>query len=116
MKILLTIIYLLTTTAGMIFMKLGGNSLGFTIKEGIDFKIGGLTLIGFILYAVSFLLWQRLLVTFDLSYIVPITTGIAQILILIIGVSIFKENINIYNIVGVLLIIVGVLLISLKRL
>jgi drug/metabolite transporter (DMT)-like permease len=115
MKALITFIYLIVTTSGMIFMKLGGNSLSLLINKGLEFKIGGLTLLGFALYAVSFLLWQHLLVTFDLSYIVPLTTGIVQILTLIIGALIFKENINIYSIFGVLLIIAGVVLISINK-
>ncbi len=115
MNIILTVIYILLTTGGLIFMKLGGNSLVISIKNAIEFKIGYLTLLGLILYIISFLLWQKLLISFDLSYIVPITTGISQIMILIIGYFIFKESINFYNILGVLLIIIGILLISLKR-
>lgn len=115
MKIILVIIYMFFTTSGMIMMKLGGNSIFLNLKKGIDFKIGGLTLLGFSLYAVSFLLWQRLLLTFDLSYIVPITTGILQIIILLVAMIIFKEDINIYNVLGIFLIIAGVILISLKK-
>ena len=114
MKIILTLIYLIFTTGGMIFMKLGGDSLALSLKNGIDFKMGGLTFLGFVLYLGSFLLWQRLLVTFDLSYIVPITTGIMQIVILIIGALIFKESFTIVNILGVLLIIIGVILTAIK--
>lgn len=112
MKIFLTLIYIFLTTAGIFLMKLGGNSLFLTFNGGVSFKIGFITLLGFLAYLFSFLLWQKLLVTFDLSYIVPITTGISQLLILLIGILFFKENVNWMVIVGALLVIVGVMLIA----
>ena len=63
-------------------------------------------------YLISFLLWQKLLVTFDLSYIVPITTGISQIIILLLGVLFFKEQINWVGVVGVIITIIGITLIG----
>ena len=96
-------------------MKIGGDTFALTFKNGITFKMGYLTLAGFLLYLFSFLLWQRLLVNFDLSYIVPITTGISQIIILIAGYFLFKESIDLYKIIGVALIIIGVILITLKK-
>lgn len=115
MKIVLTIIYLIFTCGGLFFMKMGGDSLSLTLSKGIAFKIGGLTLVGFILYICSFLLWQRLVVAFDLSYIVPITTGIVQVIVLLISFFIFKENLSLINIIGVIFVIVGIVLISFNR-
>lgn len=112
MKLLLTILYICLTTTGIFLMKLGGNSLSLTFNNGMTFKIGFITLLGFISYIFSFLLWQRLVVTFDLSYIVPITTGICQLLILLIGIIFFKESINWMGILGALLVIIGVVLMA----
>ncbi|MDD4706018.1 MAG: hypothetical protein PHS24_02235 [Bacilli bacterium] len=95
-------------------MKLGGDSISIGLKNVIYFKIGILTFLGFVFYMASFLLWQKLLVTFDLTYIIPLLTGIMQIVVLLIGYCIFKENINIYNIIGITVIGVGVLLIGIK--
>ena len=106
MKIILTVVYIILTTLGIFLMKLGGNSLSLSFTNGVNFKIGFVTLLGFLSYLGSFLLWQKLIVTFDLSYIVPITTGICQLLILIIGICFFKEQVNIVSIVGAILIIV----------
>lgn len=114
-KIILTIIYIVCTTSGVFLMKMGGDSLSLSLKNGLNFKIGYITTLGFIFYFVSFMLWQKLIVSFDLSYIVPITTGIVQILILIVAVLFFKETINIKEILGVIFIIIGVILISLGK-
>ncbi len=115
MKIILIGIYLLFTASGLLFMKLGGDSLILKVKNGFEFKIGLLTLLGFIFYAISFLIWQRVLLTFDLSYIVPITTGIMYVVVLIMGVLVFKENIHFYNLVGIVLILLGIILITLQK-
>ena len=113
MKYLLTVIYILLTTGGLFCLKSGGDSLSLSLKNGINFKIGFVTTFGFLLYIFSFLLWQKLLATYDLSYIVPVTTGIIQIIVLLLGYFYFKESLSVINIV--LLVIVGIILISIKR-
>lgn len=115
MKYILTLIYILFTTGGIFCLKSGGESLSIAFKNGFTFKIGYVTMIGFLLYACSFLLWQKLLSTYDLSYIVPITTGIVQVIVLLLSYFFFKENINLLNIFGIILIIAGVILVSIKR-
>lgn len=112
MKLILTVVYICLTTSGIFLMKLGGNSLTLTIQNGISFKIGYITLLGFLAYLFSFLLWQKLLVTFDLSYIVPITTGISQVIILLVGTLFFKESINWMGLIGVIITIIGIILIG----
>lgn len=116
MKYILTLIYILLTTLGLVFLKIGGtNPLSISLHNGVGIKIGYVSLLGFLFYICSFLLWQRLLITYDLSYIVPITTGIIQGIVLLLGIFLFKENINTFNIFGVICIIIGVLLLSVKR-
>lgn len=111
-KYIMSVLYILFSTCGIFLMKLGGNSLSIDLKNGINFKMGYITLLGFLSYIVSFLLWQRLLTSFDLSYIVPITTGICQIIILLLGIVFFKEQINNIGLLGVILIIIGVVLLA----
>ncbi len=115
MKIMLTLTYIILTTTGLFLIKLGGNSLSLTFQNGINFKISFITLLGFLSYICSFLLWQKLLVSFDLSYIVPITTGIVQLIILLLGILFFKEQINIIGIFGSLLIISGIVLLMIGK-
>jgi Membrane transporters of cations and cationic drugs len=112
MKYLLTIVYLGFSIGGMFLLKAGGDSVCLSFTKGLEFKIGYITLVGFICYVISFLLWQKLLIAYDLSYIAPITTGISQVIILIIGVMIFKEQFNWMSIVGVMSIVCGVVLIA----
>lgn len=112
MKYLLTIVYLICTTGGITFMKLGGDSLSLSFKNGITFKIGFITFFGFFLYLISFLLWQRMVVKYDLSTMVPVVTGIVQILVLFIGHFVFKESINVISLIGAILIIIGIIIMA----
>ena len=115
MKYLLTIIYIIFTTTGLTLMKLGGDSLKLSLSKEINFKIGWITFLGFACYLISFLLWQKLLVKYDLSTIVPIVTGITQIIIVIIGYLIFKEQVSLQSIIGALIIIIGIVIMSFTK-
>ncbi len=111
-KYLLTLVYILFTTCGITFMKLGGDSLKLSLSKEFSLRMGWTTLLGFLFYIVSFLLWQKLLVKYDLSSMVPIVTGISQIIIIIIGYVIFKENVSIQSIIGAITIIVGIIIMT----
>ena len=115
MKYLLTVVYLFFTTSGIFLLKSGGDSIQLSFAKGIDFKINYITLLGFVCYAVSFILWQKLLVTYDLSYIVPLTAGLTQIIILIIGAVVFHEQVNWIIVLGVFFVIAGVMMITYAR-
>ena len=115
MKYILTLIYILFTSSGLFLMKNGGNSLSFSIQKVVSFKIGYITMLGFICYLISFILWQKLLVTYNLSYIVPITTGIIQVVAILIGYFFFNENISIINAIGIFLVILGIIFITMRK-
>jgi len=112
MKYLLTVIYIFFTTGGITFMKLGGDSLKLGLKDGFSFSMGWKTFVGFCFYLISFLLWQKMIVKYDLSIMVPIVTGIVQLIILLIGYIIFKEQVNIVSIIGAAFIIVGIIIMA----
>lgn len=114
MRYLLIAIYIICTTGGIAFMKMGGDSLKLGLNNGLSFSMGWKTFIGFLLYLVSFLLWQKLIVKYDLTMMVPIVTGIVQIIIILIGCLLFKENVSVVNLIGIALVIIGVVLISIK--
>ncbi len=112
MKYFMYILYLLCTTGGITCMKLGGDSLKIETKCGFGIFMNWTTFLGFLLYVISFLLWQKIISSNDISIIVPILTGIVQIIVLIIGIIVFKENISILSIIGGIIIVVGIVIIS----
>lgn len=115
MKFILVGIYLILSVSGLVFMKLGGNPGTISIKEGtVNFAMNWVSGIGFLFYICSFLLFTRIVIIFDLSYIFPICTGIVQIATLIISYLLFKEDISLYGIVGASLIIIGIIIMNIK--
>ena len=116
MQIILVIIYLILTISGLVLMKLGGNPGSLAFENGnMNFGISLISLAGFICYIGSFLLFTRLVVMFDLSYIMPISTGITQILSLVASKMIFKEEISTYGIIGASLVIVRIIVMNWKH-
>lgn len=116
MKFLLVGIYLIFTTCGLIFMKLGGNPGAFSFSNGtLGFSINWISGIGFVAYLISFLLFTRIVVTYDLSYIFPIVTGIVQIITLIASKLIFKEEFSTQGIIGAIVIIIGIIVMNLPK-
>ena len=116
MKFVLIIIYLICTTTGLVLMKMGENPGTFALNSGtISFSINWISAIGFISYLISFLLFTRIVVMFDLSYIFPIITGIVQILTLIASKIVFKENFSIQGILGASIIIIGIIIMNLPK-
>ena len=109
-------VYLILTVAGLVFMKLGGNPGSLAVKEGtITFGMSIVSGIGFVCYLCSFLLFTRVVVMFDLSYIYPIVTGIVQILTLIASAVVFKEHMTVQSVVGAIIIIIGIIIMNFKK-
>lgn len=116
MQIISIILYLLLSVGGLVLVKLGSGTVNIAIQNGtFNFAMGLKAMLGFIAYIGSFLIYTFYIIkTFDLSYIFPILTGITQVLVILAGVLIFKEHINIYGIVGIIAIIVGIVLLNIK--
>ena len=116
MKLILVLAYLVFSILGLILMKKGGNagSIGFNDGNvGLSFNI--ISFVGIIFYVISFLLYTKVVTTFDLSYINPIITGVSQVLILLASWSILKETISKQGIIGAIIIIIGILVMNIKK-
>lgn len=115
MQYILVIIYLILTISGLILMKKGGNPGSLAFESGnMNFGISLISLAGFVCYLGSFLLFTRLVVMFDLSYIMPLSTGIVQILTLVASKVVFNENISVQGIIGASLVIIGIIVMNWK--
>lgn len=116
MKFIFVGIYLVLTMLGLILMKLGGNSGSFAINSGnINFTINWISAIGFVCYLCSFLIFTKIVIMFDLSYIMPIVTGIVQIATLVASKLVFKETITIQGLIGASIVIIGIIIMNLPK-
>lgn len=116
MKIISIIIYLILTVGGLVLVKSGAETTSLAIQNGtFNFSMQLKVMLGFIAYVGSFLIYTLYIIKkFDLSYIYPIITGITQVLVVIAGILLFKEKLNIYGIVGIILIILGIIFLNIK--
>ena len=109
------IAYIFFTVFGLFLMKLSGKPIEFGINEGaFFFNISTKMLLALLFYGGSFLLWTGIVVKNDLSFIVPFSSAIVNVLSVIIGVLIFHEHINTHKAIGIAMAIIGVILMNYK--
>ena len=114
-KVICIFLYIFLCLSGLILMKLGVNTGELIFNQGtFSFSINVISFLGLVCYILSFLFFTSIVVKFDLSYIVPLTSGVVQVLTLFSGFFIFNENISIKGIIGSFLIIVGIVIMNIK--
>lgn len=115
MKYLMILIYLTFSVSGLVLMKKGGNPGKISInKKNFSLSFSMISLLGFVCYLCSFLIFTKIVVMFDLSYIMPIVTGIVQVATLIVANKFFNEKISKKSLFGACLVIVGIIVMNLK--
>jgi multidrug transporter EmrE-like cation transporter len=115
MQYILLAIYIALGLAGMTLIKAGGENNAVAFLDGkFNVTFTAKFIIGFIFYIASFLLFAFVISKFDISYYVPLSSGITMVLIAVIGLVVFKEHLTVTNIIGIMLIIAGSVVMSLK--
>lgn len=111
------IIYALLSVGGLTLIKLGSqNPLSISVgANGISLGAGWITLCGFVLYVVSFLIYTTLVTKNNLSYITPVSSAVVYILTLVVSLVVFKEQMTMVQWGGWCLILIGVVLMNLKK-
>ena len=116
MKLVLVLTYLFCSVLGLILMKKGGNAGSLSINNSnVGLSINIISFVGLLFYIISFLLYTKVVTSFDLSYIIPIITGVSQILILLASWSVLKETISKQGIIGAIIIIIGIIVMNFKK-
>jgi len=116
MKLILVLSYLFCSILGLILMKKGGNAGSIAVNNrNLGLSINLISFVGLLFYIISFLLYTKVVTTFDLSYIIPIITGVSQVLILFASWSILKETISKEGLIGATIIIIGILIMNIKK-
>lgn len=111
LKILILIVYLLTSSLGMVLIKKGGIDVKASIlNDKMDISITWIFLIGVILFVMSFFLWIYVLQFFSLTYISPVAYGLAYILITFFSIVFLGEKFNIKLFLSGVIILFGIIL------
>lgn len=106
-NICICVLYLLLTLTGMTLIKMGGQSLSHGIRIS-RFSISLMTLVGISLYGLSFLLYTFLISRMQISIVMPLLSAIHSCALVMVGVMIFHEVLNLGQMVGIAIVIVGV--------
>lgn len=113
--VLAVAVYLLCTVGGLTLVKVGAENNAFNMTSSFfNLQLSHTTLIGLILYIISFIMWIVIVQKFNLSYIQPLTSGLAYILIIAASIFILKESISLFQWAGIIFILIGVVLMNLR--
>lgn len=115
-KIIISI-YVLATSLALVVLKLGskGGAPAQFASGKLHLNITPYTIIGVILYGISFLLYIYLISKYDLGYIIPLTTALVYILIFTASFVIFHEVFTAIKLVGIALIVMGLAFLNFKQ-
>ncbi|WP_311873187.1 EamA family transporter [Vagococcus fluvialis] len=105
--------YVILSSSGIILFKLGSADLSIKMMSNqLNMNFPMMSILGLLCYLISFILWMIIISKSDVSYIVPLGLGITNVLILVGSMVVLKESINLYGIIGIVMILGGTLLIN----
>ena len=112
-KYFLCVIYILFSVSGLTLIKYSGNHIELTkvVIPFINIPISWYFIAGLFCYGMSFVLYMGVITKF----IIPIVGGIINILIMISAIWVLKEKMTINMIVGAIIIILGIVIMNIKR-
>lgn len=117
MQIVTIILYAAISVTGLTLVKLGsGNPLSFSLGQaGFSFSAGWVTLLGLLLYVISFLIYMTLVAKNNLTYLTPVSSAVVYILTTLVSLIVFRENMAPLQWIGWTLILVGAFLMNLHK-
>lgn len=117
-KILLTlltfIVYVIVSGSGLIILKIALNETPLSPKNLMQVFFNVKFLIGFSLYALSFLMFIFILSKFKLNVAYPLATALFFVYINLASYFILKESFSVQQVIGIIFCMFGVVLIALK--
>lgn len=114
MLVLLTIINSMLMVSGQTLWKLGASGKEIhSLAQLLRLFLSPYVISGLMVYAIASVLWIYILNKGELSYVYPIQST-AFIFALLIGTTIFKEQLTASKVIGVIVICLGVIIITRK--
>lgn len=109
--------YVTLSTSGATLIKYGGSSKAHTLFSVpiVNTEVSLITLLGVLIYGVSFLTFIILLNKLNMSYLVPVATGASYVLLMVASIAVFNESFNLWKVFGCILILVGILLVVMNE-
>lgn len=114
MKWLIIIIYALLSSGGLTVVKYGVQNEASLFKFFGFLDVNFYTILGIVMYGISFLIYMFLISKYNLIYIVPVTTAISYLFIFVVSIIFIKEPLNWLQIFGYFIVMLGVVFINVK--
>ena len=110
MQYIYLIFYVLLSVSGVTCFKLGSEKeLSLTISAAsFSLKISWLSVIGLAFYFCSFIFYMWLITKNQISYLIPVLTGISYVVTLIVSMLFLHERLTVPQLFGSALILLGV--------
>ncbi len=110
-------LYILLAVTGMLLIKYGASDSAHTFLKisGLNISVSNELLLGIFCYGISFLLFVFVISKSKISIMIPVLSGLINVVVVIASIVIFKEQVIKQQMAGVFLIIVGVLLIGISK-
>ena len=115
MNWLYLVLYIIFSISGSTLLKFGATAKTLFNIPFVNMSVSTYTFIGFLCYGLSFFFYTVLLSKFDLSFISPLTVGLVYVLLMVTAFVFFHEQITMYKLLGSSLILIGVLMIVIKK-
>lgn len=113
MIIFLFLLYVCLSAGGLILFKLGSKNAAFHFQSThFTISLSWIMLLGVVFYALSFILWLLIVSALDLSFAMPLSVGLVNILVFIGSSLVLKESITIMQWVGILVIAFGLFIMN----
>lgn len=108
------ILWLIVLQFSIFIYTLGGIASKFaSMEDGITFKFIALYLGEIVILGIYAIIWQQVIARIDLS-IAYANKGAALIWSLIWAISIFNETVTVWNIIGIVIVMIGIGLVNSK--
>lgn len=112
----LFVIYAFLSAGGLILFKLGGQATSIGIKQtGFSLQVSWQLIIGVFCYLLSFLLWLIIVSKTQLTFAMPLSVGVVNLLVFLGSSRFLGEQITLIKVTGLVVIIVGLFLITIDR-
>ena len=114
--LLLFMVYAVLSSGGLVLFKLGGQEAALQLgKTGFSVTLSWKMLLGVFCYLCSFLLWLAIVARTQLTFAMPLSVGVVNILVFLGSVKFLGEEITSTKIVGLAVIVLGLFLISVPK-
>ena len=114
--VIMFIFYVLLASSGLILFKLGANNSNMQIHLfGLTINYSIKMILGLFCYGFSFVLWMLIVSKSNLTVAMPLSVALVNTLVVVESCLILKEKITLTQGIGIFTIILGVVIMSIKK-